>query len=153
MGTWGTGPFDSDDALDLLDKLAEQDGAGRCETLGRIFRRVRDHPEDMNWAYGPGEVVAAVAVVAAALPTGGAVMQEIVGHGYEATAILVPGNDPALADAALAALLIAAGHDGAWHEGWTDPGKAQQARQTTSHLASVFYRYQNRHDQELPLES
>ncbi len=65
---------------------------------------------------------------------------------------MIPDSDPELAGAALAALLIAAGRDGAWHQGWIDAGTALQARQTTDQLASVFYHYQHRHDQELPLE-
>jgi hypothetical protein len=67
-------------------------------------------------------------------------------------ALVIPGDDPELAGAALAALLITAGHDGAWHQGWVHAGTALRARQTTDQLASVFYRYQHRHDQELPLE-
>jgi hypothetical protein len=65
MGTWGPGAFDNDDALDLLDMLAEQDVALRRETLERIFRRAREHPQDLNRTFGPGQVVAAAAVVAA----------------------------------------------------------------------------------------
>jgi hypothetical protein len=33
---------------------------------------------------------------------------------------VILGDDPELASAALAVLLIAAGRDGAWHEGWAD---------------------------------
>lgn len=153
MGTWGPGAFDSDDALDLLDALTEQDTAARRETLEQIFRASREHPDDLNWTLGPGQVVAAVAVVAAGLPVDGAVVREITGKHYEVVAALViPGDDLELAGAALAALLIAAGRDGAWHQGWADAGTALQARRTTDRLASVFYRYQRRHDQELPLE-
>ena len=152
MGTWGPGAFDSDDALDLLDTLTEQDAASRRETLERIFCMVREHPEDVNWTFGPGQVVAAAAVVAAGLPAGEAVVWEITGHHYEVAALVIPGDDPELADAALAALLIAAGRDGAWHQGWGDAGTALQARRTTYRLASVFYRHQHRHDQELPLQ-
>ena len=90
--------------------------------------------------------------MAAGLPAGGAVAQEITRHDYDVTALVIPGRDPELAGAALAALLTAAGHDGAWHRDWTDPRTAAQARQTTDQLASVFYRDQHRHDQELPLE-
>ena len=78
-------------------------------------------------------------------------MREITGRDYDLAALLIPGSDPELADAALAALLIAAGRDGAWHQGWVDAGTALQARRTTDQLASVFYRYQHRNDQELPL--
>ena len=90
--------------------------------------------------------------MAAGLPAGGAVAQEITGHDYDVTALVIPGSDPELAGAALAALLIAAGHDGAWHRDWTDPRTAAQARRTTDQLASVFYRDQHRHDQELLLK-
>ena len=47
------------------------------ETLERIFRMARQHPEDLNWTVGPGEIAAAAAVVAAGLPAGEAVMREI----------------------------------------------------------------------------
>ena len=150
MGTWGPGAFDNDDALDLLDTLTEQDAASRRETLERIFRTTREHPENLNWTLGPGQVVAAAAVVAAGLPAGEASLREITGRDYDLAALLIPGSDPELADAALAALLIAAGRDGAWHQGWVDAGTALQARRTTDQLASVFYRYQHRNDRELP---
>jgi hypothetical protein len=152
VGTWGPGAFDNDDALDLLDMLTRQDAISRRQELERIFRTTREHPENLNWTLGPAEVVAAAAIVAASLPTGEAVAREITGHHYDTAALMIPDTDPELADAALAALLIAAGRDGAWHQGWTDAPTAWQARRTTDQLASVFYRYQHRHDQELPLE-
>jgi Domain of unknown function (DUF4259) len=152
VGTWGPGAFDSDDALDLLDTLTGQDAASRRETLERIFRTARGHPHDLNGTPGPGQVVAAAAVVAAGFPSGEAVVREITERDYDLAALVIPGSDPELAGAALAALLIAAGRDGAWHQGWTDAGTALEARQTTDQLASVFYRCQPRHDQELPLE-
>ena len=149
MGTWGPGAFDNDDALDLLDALSEQDTIARRHVLERIFREAREHPENLNFTLGAAEVVAAAAVVAAGLPAGGAVAQEITRHDYEVTALVIPDSDPELVGAALAALLIAAG---AWHRDWTDPRTAAEARRTTDQLASVFYRDQHRHDQELPLE-
>jgi hypothetical protein len=81
-----------------------------------------------------------------------AIAREITRHDYDVTALVVPGSDPELAGAALAALLAAAAYDGAWHRDWTDPRTAAQGRRTTDQLASVFYRDQHRHDQELPLE-
>jgi hypothetical protein len=151
-GTGGPGAFDNDDALDLLDTLTGQDAVSRRGTLERIFTRTREHPEDLNWTLGPAEVVAAAAAVAVGLPAGEAVLREITGHGYNVAALVIPDSDPELADAAPAALLIAAGRDGAWHQGWVDAGTALQGRRTTDQLASVFYRYQHRHDHELPLE-
>ena len=152
VGTWGPGAFDNDDALDLLDALSGQDAAARRGVLERIFREAREHPENLNFTLGAAEVVAAAAVVAAGLAVGRAVAQEITRHDYDVTALVIPGSDPELAGAALTALLIAAGHDGAWHRDWTDPRTAAEARRTTDQLASVFYRNQHRHDQELPLE-
>ncbi len=87
VGTWGPGAFDNDDALDLLDTLTGQDPASRRETLERIFRTTREHPQDLNWTLGPAEVVAAAAVVAAGLPAGEAVLREITGHHYDTAAL------------------------------------------------------------------
>jgi hypothetical protein len=65
VGTWGPGAFDNDDALDLLDALTDRDAMQRRQELERIFRRTREHPEDLNYMFGHGQVVAAAAVVAA----------------------------------------------------------------------------------------
>lgn len=151
MGTWGPGAFDNDDALDLLGLLEGYDEAQRRQAVEYIVREAREYPGDLSEWLSPREVVAAAAVVAAGLEPGEAIRAEIIERGYEA-ALLFPGSSPALACDALAALLVAAGRGGEWHQGWVDAGTAMQARQTTDQLASVFYRYQHRHDQELPLE-
>lgn len=134
----------------MVRSCPEQDAAGRRETLERIFRGATAHTEDLNWTFGPGQVVAAAAVVAASLPTGEAVLRQITQRRYDMADFVIHDNEPELADAALAALLITAGRDGAWHEGWVNSGIALQARRTTDQLASVFHWYQRRHDQELP---
>jgi hypothetical protein len=152
VGTWGSGAFDNDDALDLLDCLARYDEAQRRQALEWILRKTRERPGDQSEFPAPGEVVAAAAVVAAGLEQGQAIRAEITKRGYEAAAVLIPESSPALACDALAALLIAAGRDGEWLQGWADAETALQGRQTTARLASVFYRYQHRNDQELPLE-
>ena len=125
----------------------------RCR---RLARRTTGSPqarsENLNFTLGAAEVVAAAAVVAAGLLAGGAIAQEITRHDYDVTALVISGSDPELAGAALAALFIAAGYDGAWHRDWTDTRTAAQGRRTTDELASVFYRDQHRHDQELPQE-
>ena len=81
----------------------------RRETLERIFRTARQHPEDLNWTVGPSEIVAAAAVVAVGLPADEAVMREIARWDLDVASLVIPDSDPELADAALAALLIAAG--------------------------------------------
>jgi Domain of unknown function (DUF4259) len=152
VGTWGPGAFDNDDALDLPGAVSGHGTAARRQVLEQIVRQAREHPERLNFTLGAAEVVAAAAVVAAGLPAGGAAAQEITRHDYDVTALVIPGSDPDLAGAALAALLITAGHDGAWHRDQPGPRTAAQARRTTDQLASVFYHDQHRHDQELPPE-
>jgi len=90
VGRWGPGAFDNDDALDLLDALSGQDTAARRQVLEQIFREAREQPENLNFTLGAAEVVAAAAVVAAGLSAGGAVAQEITGHDYDVTALVIP---------------------------------------------------------------
>jgi hypothetical protein len=152
MGTWGTGPFSNDDALDLRDALGTQPASQRRETLERIFFRVQARPGLLGWTFFPDEIVAAAAVVAARLPGGEGLRQDLADQGYDVDAILVPAPDPELNHSALQALLVAAGPDGPWHGGWTDPQNAAQARQTTGRLAAILLREEHSHDQELPLQ-
>jgi alpha-glucosidase len=152
MGTFGTGPFDNDGALDLLDELASQPADRRRERLERLLFRVQDRPDLLGWKFFPDEVVAAAAVVAASLPNGEGIRQWLADHGYDAGTILLPAADPELNASAMEALLLAAGRDGPWHAGWSDPETAAQARQTTDQLAAIFFREQHSQDQELPFE-
>ena len=65
MGTWGTGPFDSDMAEDVVDQL-ESLPARRIDVLtDRLERAASAQPDELL-----GEVLAAAAVVAANLPAG-----------------------------------------------------------------------------------
>lgn len=152
MGTFGTGPFSNDGALDLLDELASQPADQRRERLEQIFFQVQDRPDLLGRKLFPDEVVAAAAVVAASLPSGEGVRQMLADRGYDAGAILLPAADPELNASASEALKLAAGRDGPWHEGWFDPEDAAHARQTTDQLAAIFFREQHSQDQELPFE-
>jgi len=154
----GPGLFENGDALALLGLLAGHDPAGRLKVLEMILRgRTVRGLDDEAWLEGPGRIVAAVAVVAAGLAPGKAIAGQIAAAGYD-PATVTATEDAALADDALAALLVVAGHDprashdGAWHCGWPDPGTALRARAATDELAAVLRRYQRRYDQELPLE-
>ena len=109
MGTWGTGPFSSDGALDLLDMLVTQPASQRRETLERILFRVIERPGLLGRQFFPDETVAAAAVVAASLPGGEGIRQDLADQGYDADAILVPAPDPELSHPALQALLVAPG--------------------------------------------
>jgi len=146
MGTFGTGPFDGDGALDFLDGLAELHGGQRREVLERMFLVVRNEPEQLERTVFPDEVVAAAAVVAASLAGGTSIRQKLANSGYDADAIVVTDADQELAASALNALGRAAGRDGPWHHGWTSPGDAVRARQTTEQLAAILERGQGGQD-------
>jgi hypothetical protein len=143
VGTSGPGAFDNDEALDLLDALTRQEVDQRRQSLERVFRQAMEHPEDVGGSLGSSRIVAAAAVVAAGLEPNEAVMADIAEWGYDAAEIVIMASHPALARSALAALLIAAGRDGAWHQGWVHAEDALQARHTTDQLASVLYRHQH----------
>lgn len=151
MGTWGSGPFDNDIAADLLGYLSEQDPTQRRETLEQIIHRAREHME-VHWMDSPREVVGAAAVLAASLPGGEAEATEIARLQFDPGEITLPEVNPELVDAALEALQVAAGPDGGWLDGWVTLETAAGAKRTTDQIASVFYRYQRRNDQELPWE-
>ena len=89
VGTFGTGPFDSDDARDLVDQLADRPGQRR-EVLDRLFFRVRDRPGLLDWEFSAGEVVAAAAIVAASLPGGEDIRQQLADLACDVDAILIP---------------------------------------------------------------
>lgn len=152
MGTWGTGPFSSDGALDFIDGLADQPTGQRRQILEQIFFRARDRPDLLGWKFFPDEIVAAAAVVAASLPGGEDFRHDLASQGYDVDAILVPAPDHELNASALQALLIAAGRTGPWHDGWSDPETAAQARHTTDQVASILLRKEHSQDQELPLQ-
>jgi len=67
MGTWGTGPFDSDLAADFVDALAGLTHQQVIDVLERAFQRVADSGERVDGAAG-AEAVAAGALVASTLP-------------------------------------------------------------------------------------
>ncbi|HXB49795.1 MAG TPA: DUF4259 domain-containing protein [Streptosporangiaceae bacterium] len=146
MGTFGTGPFDSDGALDFVDGLAELPTGQRREVLERMFLVVRNEPEQLARTVFPDEVVAAAAVVAASLSGGASIRQQLANTGYDADAIVVTEADHELAASALNALGRAAGRDGPWHHGWTSPDDAVRARQTTEQLAAILERGQGGQD-------
>jgi Domain of unknown function (DUF4259) len=140
MGTFGTGPFSSDTALDLLDELADQPSDQRRQAVERIFSQVRDHPDLLWRKFLPDEIVAAAAIVAASLPGGEDIRQELSKQAYDANRVVVLAPDHELITLALQALLFAAGPDGSWHQGWVSQQTAAHARQTTDRLTEILTR-------------
>jgi len=149
VGTFGTGPFSNDSALDLLDELADQPPGQRREALERIFQ-VRDRPDLLWRKFLPDEIVAAAAIVAASLPGGEDIRRDLAGQTYDVDAVLVPPPDRELTTFALQALLFAAGPDGPWHDGWVNQQDAARARQTSDQLTAILLRAQRSQDKGLP---
>src|SRR5689334_15523069 len=70
MGTWGSGPLDSDTAEDFLDELEEQPVSQRLTVVEKTFRSAIEAGGSSNSSVLPEEVMAAAAVVAANIPAG-----------------------------------------------------------------------------------
>ncbi|WP_435240751.1 DUF4259 domain-containing protein [Streptomyces cucumeris] len=70
MGTWGTGPFDSDIAGDFVDSLAALAPEQIADTLEKALRRVVDSSTRVEGGDG-SEAVAAAALIAAQVPGAG----------------------------------------------------------------------------------
>ncbi|MEV0037940.1 DUF4259 domain-containing protein [Streptomyces sp. NPDC050804] len=67
MGTWGTGPFDSDLAADFIDELEGLAPEQIIDVLRRAFQRVANSGARVDGGDGV-EAVAAAALVASTIP-------------------------------------------------------------------------------------
>ena len=109
MGTWGPAALDSDDALDLLRhadstgrRLSSRDpGADILHGPGAPARPELDIRLGRGHRGGHGR--------SGGLARRSGFRAGITGHDHDVAALVIPGDDPELVGAALAALLIAAG--------------------------------------------
>ena len=138
VGTFGTGPFSSDGALDFLDALAERSADRWPGTLDHVFNYVLDNPSLIMKEWFPDEIVAAAALVAVTLD----------GNEFVADLALVSSNTrldpsllypmPDLAALAYEALEAVAGDHGPWHQNWVDQSLSREATDTTNKLFAVL---------------
>jgi hypothetical protein len=91
VGTWGTGPFDSDAAEDYVDALERMSALQRLGALEEIFGRAAMAADD-SWRQ-PGELIAAAALVAANMPLGTSLSLELTTPGEVAAHRAQPGYD------------------------------------------------------------
>jgi hypothetical protein len=140
MGTFGTGPFSSDGAVDFLSELADRPAERRPAALERMFLFVKERPELLWREFFPDEVVAAVAVVAASLPGGQQFDRSLqtLEDDDLARDVRLTTPAPQLADIALEALLFVAGPQGSWQQGWTTVADAAEALDTIAVLSQVL---------------
>lgn len=66
MGTWGCGVLESDSAQDFIDQVRGLPIEGRLASVADLLRKVTADASVINRDFLPEEVIAAVAIVAAA---------------------------------------------------------------------------------------
>ncbi|HEX5595187.1 MAG TPA: DUF4259 domain-containing protein [Micromonosporaceae bacterium] len=138
MGTFGTGPFSSDGALDFVEELAERPPEQHLDALRHLFTYVLANRGLLWREFFPDEVVAAAALVAAALP-GGEHLQHCLADLSDETGVgLLPASASELTASALEALLFVAGPDGPWHQGWTTEADRLDAQRTIDDLLAIL---------------
>ncbi|MER5212240.1 DUF4259 domain-containing protein [Streptomyces sp. NPDC002838] len=136
MGTWGSGPFDSDTAEDFLDELEEQSAPQRLAVVERTFRAAIEAGGSANSSVLPEEVTAAAAVVAANVPAGRSLTWN---EDYPSiTEWLAQPIAPALASSAIQALEVTLPADGWFWRSWVDAGEKEEAQAAIDSLRSVL---------------
>ncbi|WP_433287757.1 DUF4259 domain-containing protein [Micromonospora sp. CA-244673] len=138
MGTFGTGPFSSDGALDFLEELAERPPEQRLDALRNMFTYVLANRGLLWREFFPDEVVAAAALVSAALPGGEHLQHRLAELSDETDMALLPASASDLAPPALGALLFVAGPDGSWHHGWSTEADRLDAQRTIDDLVAIL---------------
>ncbi|MEV0569282.1 DUF4259 domain-containing protein [Dactylosporangium sp. NPDC050588] len=139
MGTFGTGPFSSDGAMDFLSQLAERPPERRAAALEHMFVFVKEKPDLLWREFFPDEVVAAAAVVAASLPGGHQFDESLLALEDDLSRdVRLTAPAPELAAVALEVLLFVAGPQGPWQQGWTTDTDAAEARDTIAVLSQVL---------------
>ncbi|MFF4887529.1 DUF4259 domain-containing protein [Streptomyces nigra] len=132
MGTWGTGPFDSDLAADFVDELEGLTHQQVIDVLERAFHRVTDSRERVDGGDG-AEAIAAGALVASTLPDSPIVIDPDDGPAEPLPAL--PASLRASAKSALHRVF----QDGSeMATGWVDSGDADQWRQEVRQILQVL---------------
>ncbi|SCE79697.1 protein of unknown function (DUF4259) [Micromonospora viridifaciens] len=131
MGTWGDGPFDNDQAMDIIGELAEMEESERREHLQKLFATVLDPssaPADAEIPFWPKEVIAAASLIALVLPGGSVVFDPENSDDYGPEAeenaddewldALLPEPGGELIRLASEALQVVADPDSKWFTDW-----------------------------------
>ncbi|MEV5156394.1 DUF4259 domain-containing protein [Streptomyces werraensis] len=136
MGTWGSGPFDSDTAEDFLDAMERQSTAQRLEVIERTLRAAIEGAGSSTSSVLPEEVMAAAAVVAANVPAGQSLPY------YEeypsVTEWLAKPISPLLASSAIRALELTLPEDGWFWRSWVDSDVREEAQAAINRLRAVL---------------
>lgn len=125
VGTWGTGPFGSDGAQDLLDTLADQTPIQRLGTIVSILAPAAVPADRWPPELWDTEVIAAAAVVASNVS--GENFDTDPGRALAVADYLPRPLDPALVATALEALTYATASGTAWFTSWADDDLRREA--------------------------
>ncbi|MER5769292.1 DUF4259 domain-containing protein [Streptomyces sp. NPDC001985] len=136
MGTWGSGPFDSDTAEDFLDELEEQSAPQRLAVVQSTFRSAVEGGGSPSSSVLPEEVMAAAAVVAANIPAGHSLTWNEEYPGI--TEWLAKPIAQALASSAVQALEVALPADGWFWRSWVGAEEKSEAQVAIDRLRSVL---------------
>ncbi|MEN8654099.1 DUF4259 domain-containing protein [Streptomyces sp. 21So2-11] len=132
MGTWGTGPFDSDLAADFVDGLEGMSTQQVIDVLARAFQRVTNAKAQVESGDGI-EAVAAAALVASTVPD--AQIQIDPDDGPREPLPDLPASLRLPAKLALQRIL----HDGSGvAAGWVDSDEAIQWRYEVQHVIEAL---------------
>lgn len=131
MGTWGDGPFDNDQAMDIIGELGELEEDERRKHIQALFATVLDPslaPADAEVPFWPKEVVAAASLIALVLPGGAVVFDPQSSDDYDPEAeenaddewlvALLPEPDGELIKLASGALQVVADPGSKWFTDW-----------------------------------
>lgn len=136
MGTWGTGPFDSDIAGDFLDQLEGLSALQRLAVIERTFRVVIESGGSSTSSVLPEEVIAAAALMAANIPEGQFFAWE---EEYPGMSGWLPQPIPSgLASNALQALDVALPPGGWFWRSWVDDPDRAEAQAVIESLRAVL---------------
>ncbi|TWV32545.1 DUF4259 domain-containing protein [Streptomyces misionensis] len=132
MGTWGTGPFDSDLAADFVDELEGLTHQQVIDVLERAFQRVTSSGARVDGGDG-AEAVAAGALVASTIPDSPITIDPE--DGPREPLPKLPASLRALARLALDRVL----QDGSeMATGWVDSTDADQWRQEVQRILQAL---------------
>ncbi|WP_329396562.1 DUF4259 domain-containing protein [Streptomyces melanogenes] len=136
MGTWGSGPFDSDTAEDFLDDLEERPASQRLTVVEETLRSAIEAGGSSRSSVLPEQVMAAAAVVAANVPAGRSLSWN---EEYPSiTEWLLKPVAPALAWSAIRALEVTLPAGGWFWRSWVDAGEREEAQAAIDSLKSAL---------------
>ncbi|MFB7272453.1 DUF4259 domain-containing protein [Streptomyces sp. NPDC056244] len=136
MGTWGSGPFDSDTAEDFLDGLEGRSASQRMKVLDRTFRVAIEAGRSSSSSVLPEEVIAAAGVVVANTPAGYSLDWNEEYPGI--TEWLSKPVATSLALSAIQALEVTLPADGWFWRSWVDTSEREEAQAAIETLTSVL---------------